>query len=35
VHLGEETRDFDLELARGEVVVPLPHPSWRVEIALR
>jgi hypothetical protein len=34
VHLGDETRHFDLELSRGLAVLPLPHASWRVEITL-
>jgi hypothetical protein len=34
VHLGDETRHFDLELSRGQVVLPLPNASWRVEITL-
>jgi amino acid permease len=34
VHLGDETRHFDLELSRGQVLLPLPHASWRVEITL-
>jgi hypothetical protein len=33
VHLGDETRHFDLELSRGQVVLPLTHASWRVEIS--
>jgi hypothetical protein len=32
VHLGEQTRDFDMELSQGQVFIPLTHPSWRVEI---
>jgi amino acid permease/predicted transcriptional regulator len=34
VHLGDETRHFDLELSRGQVVLPLTDASWRVEITL-
>ena len=34
VHLGDETRHFDLELSRGQVVLPLTHAPWRVEITL-
>jgi amino acid permease len=34
VYLGDETRHFDLELSRGQAVLPLPHASWRVEITL-
>jgi amino acid permease len=33
VHLGEETRDFDMELSQGQVILPLTHPSWWVDIA--
>jgi amino acid permease len=34
VHLGDETRHFDLELSHGQVVLPLTHASWRVDITL-
>jgi amino acid permease len=34
VHLGEETRHFDLELSHGQVVLPLTHAFWRVDITL-
>jgi amino acid permease len=34
VHLGDEVRHFDLEHSGGQVVLPLTHASWRVEITL-
>jgi hypothetical protein len=34
VYLGDETRHFDLELSRGQVVLPLTHAPWRAEIKL-
>jgi len=34
VHRGGETRHVDLELSRGQVVLPLTHAAWRVEITL-
>jgi len=34
VHVGDDTRHFDLELSRGQVRLPLTHASWTVEITL-
>lgn len=34
VNLGGRTRQFDLELSRGQLVLPLAHSSWEVEITL-
>jgi amino acid permease len=34
VELGDQTRNFDLGLSRGQIVLPLPHTSWRVDITL-
>jgi hypothetical protein len=34
VRLGDESRQFDLELSRGQVVLPLTQVSWSVEITL-
>jgi hypothetical protein len=34
LHLGEEARHVELELSRGQVVVPLTHAFWRVDITL-
>jgi hypothetical protein len=34
VRLGDESRQFDLELSRGQVVLPLTEASWSVEITL-
>ncbi len=34
VHLGDDTRHFDLELSRGQVLLPLTHASWKVDITL-
>jgi hypothetical protein len=35
VHLGDDTtRHFDLELSHGQVLLPLTHASWKVDITL-
>jgi hypothetical protein len=34
VRLGDESHQFDLELSRGQVVLPLTQASWSVEITL-
>jgi amino acid permease len=34
VRLGDKSHQFDLELSRGQVVLPLTQASWSVEIAL-
>jgi hypothetical protein len=33
VHLGDETRRFELELSGGELLLPLTDDRWQVEIA--
>jgi amino acid permease len=34
VHLGDDTRHFDLELSGGQVLLPLTHTDWEVDITL-
>jgi amino acid permease len=34
VHVGDETRHFELDSSRGQIVLPLTEASWRVDITL-